>query len=837
MQDKIIAKPGGTFISKAVMLDALFGSGVFKFIFFFVWIIGFISVALIVASLMYIDMKAYLSPSLFYFALFLTYIALRSYFFNKIRNPRLLTASHALELLEQGKQVNIFAAFSLPLAAATGNLFRQKNIAEITTKDLLTAILPAGDLRFILTRLGLSPELVMPIIANYTGEKQTAQVLLKSLEFAATDGVDEINSGTILAGLSEIDDFTKKIANELKINQADINHLVSWQHKIAHQIEKRKNFLEPDKLKLTGGFGKDWAFGYTLFLRQYSLDITQAIKETGLNLEIIGRDNEIRQIEEALQKQANGNVIVVGDAGSGKRTTILGFAKKVLEGNAPASFSHYHVFQIDTGALLSGISDSGELTEAVGRLLSEAANAGNVIVFIENIENLLQEGGGGRANAAEVLIPWLDRGGVHIIGTCSIDSYNTTILQNPSLTQRFTRVSIEDPSSEEMTRILLDTIPALEYRTGAFISYEAIKAAQKAANKYILNLPDPEKSINLLEGATTKAISGRGKTIVTPEDIDNYVAEKYSVPSVEMGENEKDVLLNLEKKMHETIIGQEEPVKAIANAMRRARVSVSETNKPIGSFLFLGPTGVGKTALAKALARSYFGQETNMIRFDMSEFQNQADIYRLIGSNEAGENSPGLLVQQIREKPFSLLLFDEIEKANPDILNLFLQILDEGLLSDVNGKKVSFRNSIIIATSNAGANLIRESIQKKIPYDKLKEGLIDYLVKNNLFRPELINRFTAVIAFSPLTLPEINQIAVLMINKLCKETYANKNVTLQVAPDAIAELARRGFDPEMGARPMERVIQEKVENLLAEKILKNEIKQGGSFVVTKEMIH
>jgi ATP-dependent Clp protease ATP-binding subunit ClpA len=284
--------------------------------------------------------------------------------------------------------------------------------------------------------------------------------------------------------------------------------------------------------------------------------------------------------------------------------------------------------------------------------------------------------------------------------------------------------------------------------------------------------------------------------------------------------------------MHRQVIGQDEALKAVANAMRRSRANIGASSKPIGSFLFLGPTGVGKTETAKALAAAYFGGEDKMIRFDMSEYQNQGDIYRLLGT----EGSKGELIIKVAEKPFSLLLFDEIEKADPNILNIFLQILDEGFLTGGDGSKVSFANTIIIMTSNAGADLIKEAIADHVSYEKNKKVLLDYLISSNIYRPEFLNRFTEVVAFSALSLPEITSVASLKIDELKKSVLESKGIYLEIEPAALETLAKQGFDPEMGARPMERVIQNKIENLLADKILRGELKNGDSFTITLQNI-
>jgi ATP-dependent Clp protease ATP-binding subunit ClpA len=309
----------------------------------------------------------------------------------------------------------------------------------------------------------------------------------------------------------------------------------------------------------------------------------------------------------------------------------------------------------------------------------------------------------------------------------------------------------------------------------------------------------------------------------------DYVSAKFEVPSMEIGEGERQKLLNIETAMHQRIIGQSEAIKAISGALKRARAGVTDSKKPIGSFLFLGPTGVGKTETAKALAESYFGDENRIIRFDMSEYQNEVDIYRFIGSSETRDQ--GSLTTAVREHPFSLILFDEVEKANPKILDLFLQVLDEGFLTDGLGRRVSFTNSIIICTSNAGANLIRKAVQNAADYENTKKTLLDYLQTQNIYRSEFLNRFTQVVLFAPLSREEIAQVAELMIEKLKKTIYNNRKVKLEIASEAVTKLADQGYDPEMGARPMARTIQEKVENIIADKILSGELKEGDSYLI------
>jgi ATP-dependent Clp protease ATP-binding subunit ClpC len=741
----------------------------------------------------------------------------------------------AVELLSGGKECNIFQSFSFQLAKTwIKNIQSEKG--KTTNQELISTVLDSPDMLFILARMGVNKKAVLDYVLTKK-EIDVNKLMTRTLEIAKAESHHQIEIGDLFVALCEADAGLAKFISDLKLDIADIANIVYWQTNVVRAQRKAKSRLfDPDDLALTGGIGRDWAFGNTLYLKQFSYDLTDMAAHHALNLEIIGHDKEIKQLEEALTRGKGGNAILVGDPGVGKKTTILGFAKKVYKGEVANSLKNKHLFQVDIEALLAGAAGGGEIVQKINGILNEAAQAGNTILFFENIQNLFSSGDAGKVNAAEAILPFLETPDLYIVGSCDIGSYSRYIENNSALVQRFAKINIEEPSREEMIRILEDVVPTIEHHTASLVAYSAIKETIKLADKYVLNIPNPEKSINLLDGGAAKASADRGQTIILPQDLDIYVSEKYEVPTGDVEEAEKKKLLALEETMHKRVIGQEEAVNAIANAMRRSRAQMTETKKPIGSFLFLGTTGVGKTETAKALAEAYFGSEEKMVRFDMSEYQNKQDIYRLIGSNEGGEELPGVLTSEIREHSFTLVLLDEIEKAHPDILNLFLQVLDEGHLTDGAGRMVSFSNTIIIATSNAGANMIRESIQNGVQYEQIKKGLINQLQSEGIYKPEFLNRFTAVVIFSPLTLEQISQIAGIMIAKLKADLAQNKGVDIEVAPDALRMLAQMGFDPVMGARPMQRTISEKLENMLAKRLLSGNLKKGDKITIMAQDI-
>lgn len=828
-------KPEKTLVAKVAGLDGLFSSFIIKAIFLLIWLGGIAGV--VIAISFYLRLAewtmAQLGFSFILISIMLKYWAIRSFYIYGLKNIETGTLSDAKEKINNGQACNLFGFFSLELAKATKNIFSQ-DLNRISTKDLALSIMGSTDINFILIRLGIGKEALIEGLKGYSGEQKVMEIILQAFDIAGAEGHTKVEIGDVFASLCRTDTFFKKVLSELKLEVKDVANVVYWQTQIYQESRNKKQFLDTSHLKMSGGIGKDWAFGYAPYLKQFSADITDSLARGDLGLKIIGHDRQIDEIKEALLKRTGGNALIVGEPGVGKETTILGFAKKVLEGGTNSNLDFKHIVKIDTDFLLSGLQNSGEVTERLTGIFSEASSAGNIIIFIENIQNLFSSGDAGKVNASEVILPFLEAPEMHVIGTCDIASFNHYISPNASLVQHFSRITIEEPKPGDLVRILEDTIPMIEYRTGSLISYEAIKEAISASNKYIMDIPNPEKSIDLLDAVSSRSTSERGKTIILPKDVLEYVSEKFNVPSGDVDENEKKKLLNLENVMHARVIGQEEAISAIANALRRVRAGITESKKPIGSFLFLGPTGVGKTETSKALAEAYFGGEDRMIRFDMSEYQNAEDIYRFIGSAE--EDIQGELTTAVRENPFSLLLFDEIEKANKQILDLFLQILDEGFVTDGTGRKVMFTNTIIIATSNAGANLIRESIKSGGEYEKVKKDLIDYLESQNIYRPEFLNRFSSVIAFSPLSQEEITQIAGLMIESLKKTVYKNKKIKLEVSLDAINVLSKLGFDPQMGARPMARTIEEKVENLLATKILSGELKKDDTFAISAQDI-
>ena len=436
----------------------------------------------------------------------------------------------------------------------------------------------------------------------------------------------------------------------------------------------------------------------------------------------------------------------------------------------------------------------------------------------------------GTIDISGIISPYLALISFQVVAITTFEGLHKNIEQNPSVLALFEKVKVSEISKRETLMILEDLALKLEVKSKKFISYPALRDIINYCEKYLPAKPFPEKAIDLLDETMAYLAQTKDK-ILLPKHVVKIVTEKTRIPIGEIEAKEREVLLNLEVLIHQRIINQEEAVKEVSAALRRSRAEVTARNGPMGCFLFLGPTGVGKTETSKALSEIYFGSEERIIRLDMPEFQSVSDIPRLIGS--PGEE--GLLTTKVREAPFSLILLDEIEKAHPNILNLFLQVLDEGHLTDGLGRRVDFKNSIIVATSNAGYLLILEAIKQRIEWSQVKEKLLDYLFEKAIFRPEFINRFDAVVVFKPLTKENLLDIAELLLQKI-KKNLALKDIEFVITPFLKEKIVELGYDPAFGAREMRRAIQDKIENILALSILKGELKRGERVKIDPETL-
>ena len=634
-------------------------------------------------------------------------------------------------------------------------------------------------------------------------------------------------------------------------------------------------------------------------LDQYSRDMTDQVRDGKLD-PIIGRQGETDRICQILCRRTKNNPCLIGEPGVGKTAIVEGLAWKIVNGTAPEPLLGKRIVALDMAAMVAGSRFRGDFEERIKSVLNEAAGSDQVLLFIDELHTIIGAGGSeGALDAANIMKPMLSRGEIQVIGATTVDEYRKHVEKDAALARRFQPVLVEEPSPEESRQILEGLRPAYEKHHGVKITDEALEAAVGLSARYLPDRFLPDKAIDLMDEACSRrrlgylqedtrekklheqitklsedlesaltqgrfedahgihekmdALNGRlekrrtkgraksEKDIrkVMAEDIAGTVSDWTKIPVRKLTMDEGKRLIQLEKTLHDRIIGQEEAVGAVARAIRRGRAGLKDPGRPIGSFLFLGPTGVGKTELSKALADTVFGSEDAMIRVDMSEYMEKFNVSRLVGSppGYVGYDEGGQLSERVRRHPYSVVLFDEIEKAHPDIFNILLQVLDEGHITDSHGRKVDFRNTILIMTSNAGAQSIQNAkhlgfglSDAKADYESMKGSVMEEVKR--IFRPEFLNRIDETIVFHPLTKEEIRQIVTLLLKDLKRRAADQMGITLKVRPSVRDHIAETGFDAKYGARPLRRAVQKQVEDALAQNLLSGNIKSGQTVVCT-----
>lgn len=625
------------------------------------------------------------------------------------------------------------------------------------------------------------------------------------------------------------------------------------------------------------------AKGDTPALDEYGRDLTEAAREGKLD-PVVGREDEIEQAIEVLSRRTKNNPALIGEPGVGKTAIVEGIAQRIVNGSVPGTLKDRRVIALDLIGMVAGSKYRGEFEERIKKVIDEVrAHADETIVFIDEVHNLVGAGAAeGSMDAANILKPALARGELHVIAATTIDEYRKNIEKDAALERRFQPILVPEPSVEQTVEILAGLRDAYEAHHQVRITDEALDAAATLSDRYIADRFLPDKAIDLMDQSAARvrlrartpaadvreledrlgrlrrdkdqAVSSddydRAKELATeidklrPElenarrghdtvpdvtvaDIAEVVARRTGIPVTQLTEQERDRLMRLEEQLHQRVIGQDEAVVAIAESVRRARAGLSDPNRPIGSFLFLGPTGVGKTELARALAAALFGGEDHMVRIDMSEFQERHTVSRLIGAppGYVGYEEAGQLTEAVRRRPHGVLLLDEIEKAHPDVMNILLQMLDDGRLTDGQGRTVDFTNTIVIMTSNIGAELILEADPGS---PALHERLMD-LLRHSL-RPELLNRIDETIVFKRLEKEQLRQIVDLQLGKT-RQRLAGQDIALEVSDAAKDWLAEKGYQPEFGARPLRRTVQRELDNRLSTMVLTGEVGEGGTVTV------
>ncbi len=772
------------------------------------------------------------------------------------------------------------------------------NYSFVGTEHILYGLVKEGEglASKILSSQGLKPEYVEEEILRIDGVMNTLEsdpeftprakrIIENSAKEAMRMGQNYVGTEHILLALMrEIDSVAVRILIDTNIDPqrifADLLRLLSEDSPVANYSDSSFSSSVDTN---------------TPTLNQYGKNLTALAKESKLD-PVIGRKNEIQRIIEILSRRTKNNPVLIGEPGVGKTAVVEGLAQMIVDNKVPEILKNKKVVSLDMSAMIAGAKYRGDFEERLKNVLQEIKKAGNIILFIDEMHTIIGAGAAeGAMDAANILKPLLSRGEIQIIGATTLNEYRKHIEKDAALERRFQTVIVDEPTTEDTVKILSGLKDKYEAHHKVKITDEAIKAAVDLSERYINDRFLPDKAIDLIDEACSKiklrtvtmpknildmenkiekvskekeeAIISQSfekaaklrdeekelkdkvnkarenwkkkeenkEASVNAEDIANVVSAWTKIPVTKLTKTESEKLKNLDLELKKRVIGQDDAVEALARAIKRARVGLQNENRPIGSFMFLGPTGVGKTELTKALAENLFGNENQLIRLDMSEFMEAHSVSKLIGSppGYVGYDEGGQLTEQVRRKPYSIVLFDEIEKAHPDVFNMLLQILDDGRLTDSTGRTVSFKNTVIIMTSNAGARNIVEhhSIgfmnkeDSKKDYEKTRDEVMGELKK--IFRPEFLNRLDDIIVFKKLSNESIEKITKIMLDEFIKR-LEKKNIKVDVSDDVIKYISKVGFDDTYGARPLRRAIQSKIEDKFAEEMLDGNIKEDSN---------
>lgn len=753
-----------------------------------------------------------------------------------------------------------------------GKTLRQFSITEQDVREEIEHFTGYGTMKYI------SKEAVLPY------SPRAKQAITFATDESRRMGSALVGTEHLLLGLlREEDILSAKILGNLDVSLNKARQVIF--KKIGQ--DQMKN----TKSKRPRSAAKQTSAG-TPTLDSLARDLTAQAKDGKMD-PVVGRKKEVKRIVQILSRRTKNNPVLVGEPGVGKTAIAEGLAQKIIAGEVPSTLANKRLMMLDMGSLVAGTKYRGEFEERMKKIIEEIYQDGEIILFIDELHTLIGAGGAeGAIDASNILKPALARGELQTIGATTLDEYQKHIEKDAALERRFAPIHIDPPNAEETEEILYGLRSRYEDHHGVKITDEAVQAAVKLSTRYITSRQLPDKAIDLIDEAASKVridVTGKPTAIavaveeldalvqakeeaiqnqdfeeageirtremkqrkkvdalmkkqgqketpteleVTEHDIAEVVALWTSIPVQQMEQKESDRLLKMEDVLHKRVIGQEDAVKAVSKAIRRARSGLKDPNRPIGSFMFLGPTGVGKTELAKALSESMFGNEEALIRVDMSEYMEKFSTSRLVGSppGYVGYDEGGQLTEKVRQKPYSVILLDEVEKAHPDVFNILLQVLDDGHLTDGKGRKVDFKNTIMIMTSNLGATALRDeksvgfSLEDKKHDHKTMEKRILEELKNS-FRPEFLNRLDETIVFHSLEKEELNEIVKLMSRTIVKR-LEDMDIYAKITPAAIEVISKEGFDPEYGARPLRRAIQKKIEDLLSEELLSGNIKIG-----------
>lgn len=692
-----------------------------------------------------------------------------------------------------------------------------------TLQDIAEAAIQSRAGHFMAVRLGITPNVIRDAVAISIPDMN--DFWQRVLTIQTQSGSEKITGAVLMAAIIQQAPGSDGILAGLHLSFDDVISGIQWYERLKALIAAYK-----EKPLNTGGIARDWSFGYTPLLNRFGQNLSQQVSGGIIMTHLEAHQDALDSMLGIFASGGRQNITLIGPDGAGKSTVIAAFAEMLIDGhkNVPPHLLYQQVFLLDASALISAAKSRGDLEALLTQILNEAYASKNIILCLENAQLFFEEGVGS-IDITTLLQPVLEAGRLRVILSMDQQRFLQISQRSAKLTNALNTIVINPASQQETLAIMRDQLISFEARHNVTYMHQSLLEAYRVSDRYIQDIAMPGKALTVLEAAAQSTKDG----LVTAQAVDDAMEKTLGVKiAAASGQDERQKLLNLETLIHQRMIGQTRAVQVVSDAIRRARAGVRNQSRPIGTFLFLGPTGVGKTELSKALSEIYFEGEDNIIRLDLNEFVRAEDVARLIAD---GAHDPLSLTAQVRKRPFSVVLLDEIEKAHPQVLTTLLQVLDEGILRDEKNRDINFRDTIIIATSNAGAERIQEYIARGYQLEQFEETFINELISGNLFRPEFLNRFDEIVLFRPLEKTELLQVIDLILAGVNK-TLEPQKIQVAVEPMGKEMLVNAGYDPRLGARPMRRVVQRAVENVVAKQLLAGTLAPGSTTIITAEQI-
>lgn len=693
-----------------------------------------------------------------------------------------------------------------------------------TVKDLAAAVAKTNSGKFMHIRYGISGQMLTEI-ANVLPDN-VGPIFEAAIKIQEGTSSEEIHGAIIASAIIANYPQQESLLRQMKLDLTDLLDGVIW-FNYLNGLVKNMNVR-----RHTGGIGRDLSFGYIPTLSRFGQNISDLRAGTmKTQLHLAEHKEILAQMVNIFSNQGRQNVALIGPDGSGRATIVHAFSELLMDADSklPNNLKYRQIFKLDAATLLSAGAERGQIERLVMTILGEAYAAQNIIIWLQNAELFFEEATGS-VDISNILLPIIEAGKLRIIMTLDQQKFLEISTRETALSNALNKIMVKPANERETMKVLQDRVPLLEYSHKVSYTIWALKEAYRLSDRYIHDLAMPGRALALLDSAGDFADQYK---LVTAESVQRAVEKTAGVKVAQASTtDDKNKLLNMEELIHERMVDQEPAVKTVSDALRRSAAGVRNEKRPIGTFLFMGPTGVGKTELAKAVSEVYFDGEKNIVRLDLNEFVSAEDVARLIA--DGAEDSMSLTAQ-VMKQPFAVVLLDEIEKAHPQVLTTLLQMLDEGILRDSRGHEVSFRDTIVIATSNAGAEKIREYVNNGVSLDSVKDEFTNWLLSSEIFRPEFLNRFDEVCLFKPLSPTDCLAVLDLILAGVNK-TLAPQKINVVLGQDAKELLVERGYDPQLGARPMKRIVQKTVENIVAKAMLGGEVGSGATVDVTREMI-